>query len=254
MGFSERGDKTHFYSHHRGDSMASDDSSHSVTRFTGTKSTTPFGHSSQPSIATNSPAPIAKKSSFASIRSAFKSSKSHDPPPLPPDAQVNPNKNPFNRSTSSLSHAPLANRPFGSNSTSPYPRPPTPGSSSEPRFTKGVPSVKVKGHAHGKSQHSHSGSIFHASDHGSDHGHGHSPSSPPPVPRVPNAFGGHWNSSETLISEVEEDKIVMDPRTPSEYALHAVFMRFATSAEHKIDGFLRCGLVCMRRFYLLQRF
>lgn len=31
----------------------------------------------------------------------------------------------------------------------------------------------------------------------------------------------------------------MDPRTPSDYALHAIFIRFASSAEMKIDEFLR---------------
>jgi hypothetical protein len=35
----------------------------------------------------------------------------------------------------------------------------------------------------------------------------------------------------------------MDPKTPSDYALHAVFMRFASSAEIKIDTFLRQSLV-----------
>jgi hypothetical protein len=42
--------------------------------------------------------------------------------------------------------------------------------------------------------------------------------------------------------EIEDVKFVMDLRTPSDYALHAVFMRFATSAEMKIDTFLRRNL------------
>jgi hypothetical protein len=63
------------------------------------------------------------------------------------------------------------------------------------------------------------------------------------VPRVPNAFGGQGYRSETPPSAEYEDKVVMDPRTPSDYALHAVFMRFATSAEMKIDTFLRQPLV-----------
>jgi hypothetical protein len=244
LGFSDRGDKNYYFSHSREDSVTSDDSAHSITRYTSNKNTTPFGHSSHQSIATTSPAPITKKSSFASIRNAFKSSKNHDPPPLPQaDHRADPVlKNPFNRSTSSLNHNMASGRPFGPNSTSPYPRPPTPSSSGDTRFTKGT-LVKAKTQPYGKPQHSHSGSTFHNSDTGSDFSRAQAASSPPPVPRVPNAFGGRFNSSETLISEVEEDKIVMDPRTPSEYALHAVFMRFATSAELKIDAFLRHGLV-----------
>lgn len=39
--------------------------------------------------------------------------------------------------------------------------------------------------------------------------------------------------------DFEEDKVVMDPKTPSDFALHAVFIRFATSAEEKIETFLR---------------
>ncbi|KAG5220378.1 Cell morphoproteinis protein [Salix suchowensis] len=39
--------------------------------------------------------------------------------------------------------------------------------------------------------------------------------------------------------DMDDDKIVMDPKTPSDYALHAVFMRFASVAESKISTFLR---------------
>jgi len=39
--------------------------------------------------------------------------------------------------------------------------------------------------------------------------------------------------------DTEDDKVVIDPKTPADFALHAVFMRFATSAEEKIDAFLR---------------
>ena len=45
--------------------------------------------------------------------------------------------------------------------------------------------------------------------------------------------------------EPEEDKVEVDPRTPAEYALHAVFMRFATAAEHKIGKFLKQPLVSL---------
>ena len=244
FGISDRAERS-FFSHNRGDSVTSDDSTHSVsTRFTATpKSSTPFAHSSQSSIA----GPVTKKNSFASIRNAFKSNKSNEPPPVPQiDHQANSVfKSSFNRSTSSLNHGMPTSRPSPSNASPPYPRPQTPGSSNEARFVRGGPSAKAKSHAYSKSQHSHSGSIFQYSDAGSDgHGYPYS-SSPPPVPRVPNTFGNnHLQRTDTPpLPDFEEDKIVMDPKTPSDYALHAVFIRFAASAELKIDAFLRQGLV-----------
>jgi hypothetical protein len=120
----------------------------------------------------------------------------------------------------------------------PYQRPATPSEQRNHKLSKS------KSHSYAKSQHSQSGSIFYNSENGSDLGHGNPYSaSPPPVPRVPNAFGGHGYQIETPPSMEYEDKVVMDPRTPSDYALHAVFMRFATSAEMKIDTFLRQPLV-----------
>lgn len=243
----ERSDRSYFQSHVRGDSAASEDSAHSgVTRLTGRSGTT-FVHSSHSSIATTGTSGFTKKPSFASIRNAFKSGKNVEPPPVPQlDHQPYPVlKNPFNRSTSSLNHvAPLTSRSFanGAAASPPYHRPPTPGSS-DPRFGRPTPS-KSKSHTNVKSHHSQSGSIFHASDGGSDLGHGYPySSSPPPVPRVPNAFGQVVRSDTPPTSDFEEDKIVMDPKTPSDYALHAVFMRFATGAEEKIDSFLRHTLV-----------
>lgn len=53
------------------------------------------------------------------------------------------------------------------------------------------------------------------------------------MPRVPSAFGNLYRD------DTEDDKVVMDLKTPSDFALHAVFIRFATSAEEKIDTFLR---------------
>jgi hypothetical protein len=247
--FSERADRSYFHS--RNDSANSQDSNlsgnhstnHSTnisTRYTPSR---PFAHSSQTSVATTSTSPFSKKSSFASIRNAFKSGKSTEAPPVPQiDHQAYPVlKNPFNRSTSSLAHIPTATFRKGSLATSPpHQRPPTPGSS-ESRNHK---LSKSKSHSYAKSQHSHSGSIFYTSETGSDLGHGNIYSaSPPPVPRVPNAFGGQGYRSETPPSAEYEDKVVIDLRTPSDYALHAVFMRFVTSAEMKIDAFLRQPLV-----------
>ena len=48
-----------------------------------------------------------------------------------------------------------------------------------------------------------------------------------------------------MMVEPEEDKVEVDPRTPAEYALHAVFIRFATAAEHKMGRFLKQPLVSL---------
>lgn len=233
---AERGERSFFPSHSRFDSAGSMDSFNSgTTRYT----SKPSGHSSHSSIATTSTA-FSKKPSFASIRNAFKSGKNHGPPPVP---SLDPHpypvlKNPFNRSTSSLNAHPSpvnSRSPFSSITTTspPFVRPPTPASNNtRPKF---------KHHTPAKSQHSHSGSFFHASDGGSDYGP--YPSSPPPVPRVPNGFGQPHSNDTPVISDFEDDKVVMDPKTPTDYALHAVFIRFASSAEGKIDTFLRQSLV-----------
>ncbi|KAG1841892.1 cell morphogenesis N-terminal-domain-containing protein [Suillus tomentosus] len=224
----ERSDRSYFHS--RGDSAASEDSfSSQPVRQTGKSS-----HTTQPSITASSP--FSKKPSFASIRNAFK--KNTDVPPLPPlDYQAYPIlKNPFNRSTSSLPHSTLtSNKTFNATSP-PHPRPPTPGSSeSRPR----APS-RARGHSTARSYHSQSGSIFHNLDTGSDHGHGFSSSSsPPPVPRVPDTFGAQMFSGDGPSIMEEDDKISSGLKTPSDYALHAVFIRFATLAEAKMNVFLR---------------
>ncbi|KAG6879009.1 hypothetical protein C0992_005899 [Termitomyces sp. T32_za158] len=214
-----------FTSHSRMDSVTSDDSMHSVT----TRMSKPF-HSSSSSIATSASA-FSKKPSFASIRNAFKSGKNNhiETPPLPSIEQYGDSvlKNPFNRSTSSLNYT---SKNIISAASSPF-RPSTPSSKAQ------------RPKQHGKSQHSQTGSIFYTSDGGSDYGHGYS-SSPPPVPRMPNAFGQNGRS-ETPPTDYEEDKIVVDPKTPSDYALHAVFMRFARIADSKIEKFLRQQFVCL---------
>jgi len=210
-----------------------DSASSGITRYT----SKPSGHSSHSSITTTSTA-FSKKPSFASIRNAFKSGKNNDPPPVP-TLEHHPYpvlKNPFNRSTSSLNThtSPVSSRgPFGSfmATSPPLARPPTPSSSTR---------AKSKNHVYAKSQHSHSGSFFHASDPGSDYGPPSFSSSPPPVPRVPNVFGP-FHPSDT--PDFEDDKVVVDPQTPTDYALHVVFIHFATSAETKIDTFLRQALV-----------
>ncbi|KAH7882439.1 cell morphogenesis N-terminal-domain-containing protein [Phlebopus sp. FC_14] len=262
-------DRGFFGAHTRGDSLASDDSffDHAPRK--------PFAHTSQSSIATTatsttaissaftstgtstSTSPFGKKPSFASIRNAFKSSSKNtaDVPPVP-SLDHHPAypilKNPFNRSTSSLAHSITANSKQA-NATSPphqQPRPPTPASneSRPPRS-----SSRARGHSTTRSHHSQSGSIFHSSDNGSDHGHsfafghhpanhafafGHPPSSPPPVPRVPDVLVAS-RSDSPVPSEESLSAITSGPRNPSDCALHAVLIRFATLAEAKIDVFLR---------------
>ncbi|TFK86780.1 hypothetical protein K466DRAFT_663499 [Polyporus arcularius HHB13444] len=222
------------YFHSRGDSVTSQDSGGSA-QYTTRKVKAPFTHSTQSSVATTGNSPFTKKSSFASLRNAFKSAKFNDPPPMPSlDHQAYPAlKNPFNRSTSSLAQQPpVPQRAQTMNASPPQFRPSTPGGGDARSRTP-----KMKDHQYGRSQHSHSGSMFHASDAGSDHGFSYPfSSSPPPLPPMPSAFGGH--SEERFSSDIE-DRIAPDPRTPSDYALHAVFIRFAASAETHIDEFLR---------------
>ncbi|THU94717.1 hypothetical protein K435DRAFT_966750 [Dendrothele bispora CBS 962.96] len=201
--------KSYFTSHTRGDSITSLESTGSnPPSASASISTAPSSYRSRQTTA------FSKKPSFASIRNAFKTAKiSNDPPPVPQlDTYAR-----FNRSTSSLNNHNNTTRGAGT------PRPPTPGASK-------------KGHSYAKSQHSHSGSIFHYSDAGSDGHHPSSSISPPPVPRVPNGFADLIRSETP---DFEEDKVVIDPKTPSDFALHAVFMRFASTAEAKIDNFLR---------------
>jgi Cell morphogenesis N-terminal len=233
-----------FNFHSRGDSVTSEDSNHSV-RYGTRKTSVPFAHSSQSSVATVS-SPFSKKTSFASLRNAFKTGKTWDAPPVPSiDHQAYPAalKNPFSRSTSSLAHIPPPppsnRRPSVNISPTHYSRAPTPGSS-ESKSARGT--SRSKSHAYARSQHSHSGSLFYSSDTGSDLGHGYifNPSfSPPPVPPVPNGFGLHNSQDDTSPLFDYDDKVVMDPQTPSDYALHAIFIRFARSAEMKIELFMK---------------
>lgn len=207
-----------YFSHSRADSSTSIESTGSATTRLANKSSTPFSHSAQPSLATNT-ASFSKKPSFASIRNAFKATKHSEAPPVPvyDNSPYPVLRNPFgNRSTSSLSH----------------------GLPSESRSGRGGLFTKSRSHGPTKSQHSHSGSIFHASDAGSDHGNA---PSPPPVPRVPSTYGKMYQ--EETGPDIEDDRVVMDLKTPSDYALHAVFIRFAGLAEEKIDNFLRQPLV-----------
>lgn len=229
--------------HTRGDSITSEDSGSSLPHIS-RKVTTSLAHSAQSSVTkesshNTSTSPFAKKTSFASLRNPFKTGKStHEAPPVPPLDQAYPVlKNPFNRSTSSLAQNPPSYRRPSINTASP--RPTTPGS--EAKNPRRTPS-RSKASNYGRNQHSRSGSLFHSLDNGCDssgirYGPGQ-PSSPPPVPPVPNAFG-HSFRSETPPGWEYEDKVSIEPQTPSDYALHAIFMRFAGAAEAKMDRFLK---------------
>lgn len=228
--------------HARGDSINSEDSGNSLPHIS-RKTTSTFAHSAQSSVTkesshNTSASPFTKKTSFPSLRNPFKTGKNtYDTPPVPHLDQAYPVlKNPFNRSASSLAqNSPSYRRPSINNAS---PRPTTPGS--ETKNPRRTPS-RSKTSNYGRNQHSRSGSLFHSLDNGSDSGfkHGPRPSfSPPPVPPVPNAFG-HSFRSETPPSWEYEDKVSIEPQTPSDYALHAIFMRFAGAAEAKMERFLK---------------
>ncbi|THH32564.1 hypothetical protein EUX98_g1631 [Antrodiella citrinella] len=193
----ERNERSYFHS--RGDSATSEDSSHSV-QLSARKLKTPFVHSAQSSVATTSGSPFGKKSSFASLRNAFKSSKSSEPaPPVPAlDQQAYPAlKNPFNRSTSSLAHVVGTPKPTSYMSPSSA-RPSTPASG-ESRI-RGTPKNKV--------------------------------------PPVPNVFGHAMTGSEPLSPPDFEEKNTPEAHTPSDFALHAIFIRFATAADSLIHKYI----------------
>ncbi|KAL5476804.1 TAO3 [Sanghuangporus weigelae] len=235
------------YFHSRQDSAASEDSSFSLhapsasfaARSNSSLQTT---HSSQVSLPTSTP--FTKKTSFASLRNAFKSGgKSNETPPVPSlDRQVYPAlRNPFSRSASSVAHS--VSTHSAKSPPSAYHRPPTPSSSNDHRHGRAM-SARSKEQVYGKAQHSHTGSTFHASDAGSDYSFGFHhiaprQTTPPPVPRVPNEYSGSAQRSEFPVTNDTEGRAVMDPRTPSEYALHAIFIQFAAMAEHKIERFLK---------------
>jgi hypothetical protein len=234
-------------SHARTDSAASEDSTNSIyfpsTSTPAPSVATPSSKLSKSFTAsaphaattTTSTTPVAtRKTSLASLRNAFsKSSKLQQdtPPPMPPL------KNPFgNRSTTSLAAtsssqtATSTRRP--STSVAPFGRPSTPGSgggSTDARFARGL-TAKTRSRP---ANHSSSGSIFAV---GSDDGLGFK-SSPPPVPALPFTAANH--RKDESFAAAEDPAMTLDPRTPSDYALHAVFMRFATAAEVKLDSFLR---------------
>ena len=245
---SHFGEKNGFNAFHaRGDSITSEDSNQS---FQYNLSRPPaFVHSAHSSVTTANSA--TKKPSFASFKNPFKSGKSADVPPVP---QVYPAlRNPFSRSTSSLANPQVhaVRRPSAAASPTPQ-RPPTPaGHSSESRHMRGPSSnAKLRTHVNGRSQYS----VY--TDGGSDSlGHGlprHS--TPPPVPRMPDEYGTPVMRVATPTWSEAEEKLGPEPQTPSDYAFHAIFLRFSTMAEALLQEFLRQDLVKSLTLLLLHLF
>ena len=269
---AEKGERTYF--HARGDSITSEGSTHSAGQSLKSGSiksgsvkssiaTTPslVAHSSNSSIATTTHSVQSRKSSFASIRNAFKGKSGDVPPPLPSmEQQPYPHslKNPvFPRSNSSLAQAtmssgPSPRRPSVSATAGPSqaPRPSTPQRPSTPSGdTRGRP-IPKRSISLSRPGHSQSSSLFYQSDAGSD-SHFTADSSPPPVPKMPNGLmNGNSNvhprehtRTPSLPDSDEPTPAIKEPRTPAEYALHAVFTRFVLSADHKVTLYLKSRLV-----------
>ena len=72
-------------------------------------------------------------------------------------------------------------------------------------------------------------------------------SSPPPVPRRPNGISNgqprDHARTPSLTDSDDHQPVLREPRTPAEYALHAVFTRFVLSADHKVALYLKMRLV-----------
>lgn len=65
---------------------------------------------------------------------------------------------------------------------------------------------------------------------------------------MPNGLMNGTHSREHMrtpsLPDSEENRPVLkEPRTPAEYALHAVFTRFVLSADHKVALYLKSRLV-----------
>lgn len=235
------------YFHARGDSFASEtsSSSHHKPGSSGSHKLVGPGHTSTSSVATSTFSLPSRKSSFASIRNAFKSGKStaHDAPPVPHlDHQSYPVlRNPFSRTSSARSTAasvigpatrrrPSAPSPSNVHAQSNSRSPPT-SSAQNGIHMRGTSHAAPARHNYSHSDYSPASSLLH-----SDHGHG---ALTPPVPRVPNGIRNH----KSTVSRSTDSEPSLEPRTPAEYALHRVFAQFLTSAEDKIRIFLNQSLV-----------
>ncbi|KAG8897946.1 Cell morphogenesis protein PAG1, partial [Tulasnella sp. 417] len=163
-------------------------------------SATPTSRTTAATSLASVPAP-ARKHSFASLRNAFKSSKStavpEPPPPMPsldPQQNYPALRNPFSRSASSLSHHPPLTA-SGNSKSSRKQQPRTPSTTNTKSPSQSYSSRitpqgyhRARSNSQAASAHSHSSSVAHSEY--SDFGDG-SPNislDPPPVPRVPNQY------------------------------------------------------------------
>lgn len=240
-------------SHARGDSFASESSSFGhgkpPSSFNAPKSSS-SGHATSLSNATTYSTP-SRKSSFASIRNAFKTGKllAQDAPPVPP-LESNPAiRNPFNRTVSArpfvtpgqASGAMSRRRPSAPGPTASYQvsRSPQLSTSISPvthaRGTSNFsgPATVRKG-SRGVVNHSPASSIAH-----SDQDHMNNLSSTL-IPRGPNAPSSFHRPAPSFVSETSPE---VEPSTPAEYALNVVLTHFVTNAERRIERLLQDRLV-----------
>ncbi|KAG9015079.1 Cell morphogenesis protein PAG1 [Tulasnella sp. 427] len=209
---------------------------------------------SRTTASTATPASIptpARKHSFASLRNAFKSSKSTVPEPPPPVPSLDPQqnypalRNPFSRSATSLSQHPPPNSSAKlQSSRKQQPRTPSttnaksPSQSYSSRFApQGY--NRTRSNSQAASAHSHSSSVAHSEY--SDFGDG-SPNlslDPPPVPRVPNQYEAnvrrHRNDSSGFSRGGSAS--MAKPQKPHEYAVHVLFTKFVTCAEKLVEHY-----------------
>ncbi|KAG8901572.1 Cell morphogenesis protein PAG1 [Tulasnella sp. 408] len=214
-------------------------------------SATPTSRATSSITPVSVPAP-ARKHSFASLRNAFKSSKStaapEPPPPMPsldPQQNYPALRNPFSRSASSLSHhPPLTASGNPKSSRKPQPRTPSTANAKSPSqsySTRFIPQGyhRARSNSQAASAHSHSSSVAHSEY--SDFGDG-SPNislDPPPVPRVPNQYEAnvrrHRNDSSAFSGG--GSATLAKPQKPHEYAVHVLFTKFVTCAEKLVELF-----------------
>ncbi|KAF8324255.1 cell morphogenesis N-terminal-domain-containing protein [Cantharellus anzutake] len=246
------------YSHARGDSFTSESSSYghgkSAQSFSGRN--TSLGHVATPSVATSVTSAPSRKSSFASIKSALKGLKTtaSDAPPVPSlDTSAYPPllRNPFGRAGSSRN----ASLPAPSNTSRRRPSAPSPSPSNAGASSRSVNIFAPQSiHSRAKSSmpvsasralqsqpidHSPSSSVAHS--HSEIDSGGHTASHLPIISQRPFNQGPPRAAAQH--PSYPEPSPEVEPRTPAEYALHAVFVQFVTISEQKIQSLLQETLV-----------
>lgn len=245
--------------HARGDSFASESSSFGHTKppssFNPPKSSS-SGHAATPSNTTTYSTP-SRKSSFASIKNAFKTGKllAQEPPPVPPLESNAVLRNPFNRAASARPYATPAQasqssiamarrRPSVPVTSTPYQtsRSPQLSTSVSPiahaRGTSNLsgPAGAARKGSRGALNHSPASSVAHSDP---DHPMNNALSSTP-IPRIPNASSIFHRPAPSFVSDTSPE---VEPSTPAEYALNVVLTHFVTNAERRIERLLQDRLV-----------